>query len=87
MWSRFATLEDGGDVWFHGKEFETRFAGLEYLSHACYRTACSDAADKGIHLSIGVLPDFFGSGFAVRGGIGWIFKLLRDKSPWIFLPT
>ena len=80
-----AALKDGGDVRLHGEKLETGFTGLEDLPHAGNGAASAYAADKGIDLPVGILPDFLGGGGAVSGGVGGVLKLLRDEGTGVLL--
>ena len=72
----FAAGEDVAGFGFDGDHADGGVAGFEHLADAGEGSAGADAADDGVHVAVGVVPDFLGGGFAVDGGVGLVAELV-----------
>ena len=80
MRPRRALREHRGARRLDRDDLDVRIPALQILAHAGERAACTDARNKDIDLTVGVLPDLRPRRLEVRGGIGLVGELAGDEA-------
>src|SRR6185312_4389860 len=64
--------------WLDRDDADAGLARFQHLADASYGATSADTGDERIDRALGVVPNLFGSGAAVDGGVGGVGELLRD---------
>ena len=80
MRARVALAEHRRTCRLNGNDLDVRIPALEVLAHAGERAARTDARNKDIDLTVGVLPYLRPRRLEVRGGIGLVGELAGDEA-------
>ena len=80
MRARLSAREHRRSVRLHGDQFDLRLFAAEIAAHTCQCTARTDAGDKVIDLTVGILPDFGTRGLLMRRRIRGIHELSGNKA-------
>ena len=76
-------LRDDGRVFgFDGDGLEGGFAGEEGFDAAGDGATGTDGGDEDIDLAIGIVPEFFGGGLGMDGGVSGVIELLGHPAVW-----
>jgi len=77
MRTHITTGHDRRFSWLNGDGFQIWFHSFKVLGATSDSSACSDTSDKNINFTVGLLPDFWTSGFSMNLRIVRVWKLLK----------